>query len=38
MKAFSFDELKNGALRFGDMPGPALQDDDVEVRYAKRGA
>jgi hypothetical protein len=38
MKDFGFDELENGALRFGDMPGPALRDDDVQFRYAKRGA
>jgi hypothetical protein len=38
MKAFDFEELKNAALRFGDAPGPALRDDDVEVRYANRGA
>ena len=32
MKAISLDEFKNGALRFGDMPGSALRDDDVKVR------
>ncbi|MGY4306928.1 NADPH:quinone reductase-like Zn-dependent oxidoreductase [Bradyrhizobium sp. USDA 4369] len=32
MKAFILDKYKkNGALRFGDMPQPALGDDDVLV-------
>ena len=32
MKAFSLDKFKDGALHFGDMPEPALRDDDVKVR------
>ena len=31
MKAFILDKFKNSALRFGDMPEPALRDDDVLV-------
>jgi hypothetical protein len=32
MKALILDKFKNGALRFGDIPEPALRDDDVKVR------
>lgn len=32
MKAFILDKFKNGDLRFGTMPEPALRDDDVKVR------
>ena len=37
MKAFILDKCKNGALRFGDMPEPVLQDDDVLVEIHAAG-
>lgn len=37
MKAFILDKYKNGALRFGDMPDPALGDDDVLVEIHAAG-
>lgn len=38
MKAFILDRYKkNGALRFGDMPMPALRDDDVMVEIRAAG-
>ena len=38
MKAFILDRYKKkGALRFGDMPEPALQDDDVLVEIHSAG-
>lgn len=38
MKAFILDKYKkNGALRFGDMPEPALGDDDVLVEIHAAG-
>ena len=38
MKAFILDRYKkNGALRFGDMPEPALRDDDVLVEIHSAG-
>ncbi|WP_454622022.1 NADP-dependent oxidoreductase [Bradyrhizobium cenepequi] len=38
MKAFILDRYKKkGALRFGDMPEPALQDDDVLVEIHAAG-
>ncbi len=38
MKAFIVDRYKKkGALRFGDMPEPALQDDDVLVEVHAAG-
>jgi NADPH:quinone reductase-like Zn-dependent oxidoreductase len=37
MKAFILDAYKSGALRFGDMPEPALRDDDVLVEIHAAG-
>ena len=38
MKAFIVDRYKKkGALRFGDMPEPALRDDDVLVEIYAAG-
>ena len=38
MKAFIVDRYKKkGALRFGDMPEPALRDDDVLVEIHAAG-
>jgi NADPH:quinone reductase-like Zn-dependent oxidoreductase len=38
MKAFILDKYKkSGALRFGDMPEPALRDDDVLVEIHAAG-
>ncbi|QWG21606.1 NADP-dependent oxidoreductase [Bradyrhizobium sediminis] len=38
MKAFILDKYKkSGALRFGDMPEPALEDDDVLVEIHAAG-
>ena len=37
MKAFILDKFKNSALRFGDMPEPALRDDDVLVEIHAAG-
>src|SRR4249920_2515686 len=37
MKAFILDKFKNGALRFADMPEPALRDDDVLVAIHAAG-
>jgi len=38
VKAFIVDRYKKkGALRFGDMPEPALQDDDVLVEIQAAG-
>ncbi|ASY61999.1 Bifunctional protein: zinc-containing alcohol dehydrogenase [Sinorhizobium sojae CCBAU 05684] len=38
MKAFILDKYKKkGALRFGDMPEPALQDDDILVEIHAAG-
>jgi NADPH:quinone reductase-like Zn-dependent oxidoreductase len=37
MKAFILDKFKNGTLRFGDMPEPVLQDDDVLVEIHAAG-
>jgi len=37
MKAFILDKFKNSALRFGEMPEPALRDDDVLVAIHAAG-
>jgi len=37
MKAFILDKFKNSALRFGEMPEPALRDDDVLVAIYAAG-
>ena len=37
MKAFILDKFKNSALRFGEMPEPALRDDEVLVAIHAAG-
>ena len=37
MKAFILDKFKNSALRFGEMPEPALRDDDLLVAIHAAG-